>query len=282
MTDGHADSAPKTLAGDHPEGDTPEYDDTAIRFLEALWGEGFLSPGGPDEVRRVVAGIDFAGKQVLDIGCGSGGITLFLAREYQPACIVGFDVEQPVVDLATKRAAEQGLMDRARFVRGSPGPLPFADRSFDLVFSKDALIHVADKEALFEDIIRVLRPGGRFAASDWLTSHDGEPSAAMRDYLAAEGLSFGMASARRYEKAMERAGFCQIRTVNRNAWYRDVARVELERLKGPLYGPVAAAVGVDYVDKNIRTWSAMQRVLDSGEHCPTHLFGTRPDEKPIS
>jgi len=282
MTDGNADSAPKTPAGGHPEGDAPEYDDTAIRFLEALWGEGFLSPGGPDEVRRVVADIDFAGKQVLDIGCGSGGITLFLAREYQPASIVGFDVEQPVVDLATQRAAEQGLMDRARFVRGAPGPLPFTDQSFDLVFSKDALIHVADKEALFEDIFRVLRPGGRFAASDWLTSHDGEPSAAMRDYLAAEGLSFGMASALRYEAAMEKAGFTDVRTVNRNAWYRDVARAELERLKGPLYGPVAAAVGADYVDKNIRTWSAMQRVLDSGEHCPTHLFGTRPDAQPLS
>ncbi|WP_417416840.1 methyltransferase domain-containing protein [Hoeflea sp.] len=277
MMDGLPASAPKPLAGNLPEGDVPEYDDTAIRFLEALWGEGFLSPGGPDEVRRVVADMDLAGRQVLDIGCGSGGITLFLARHYQPAGIVGFDVEQPVVDLAMKRAAEQGLADRARFVRGAPGPLPFADESFDVVFSKDALIHVADKEALFEDIYRVLRPGGRFAASDWMTSHDGEPSDAMRAYLAAEGLSFGMASARRYEAAMEKAGFTDVRTLNRNEWYREVARVELERLKGPLYGPVAEAVGADYVDKNIRTWSAMQTVLDSGEHCPTHLFGTRPD-----
>lgn len=276
MMDGQADSALKTPSGDAAEGDAPEYDDTAIRFLEALWGEGFLSPGGPDEVRRVVAGVDLAGKQVLDIGCGSGGITLFLAREYQPAGIIGFDVEQPVVDLATRRAVEQGLAHRARFVRGAPGPLPFADQSFDLVFSKDALIHVTDKETLFEDIFRVLKPGGMFAASDWLTSHDGEPSEAMRAYLVAEGLSFGMASARRYEMAMQRAGFTDVRTVNRNAWYRDVARGELERLKGPLYGPVAAAVGAGYVDKNIRTWSAMQAVLDSGEHCPTHVFGTRP------
>jgi ubiquinone/menaquinone biosynthesis C-methylase UbiE len=281
MTDGNADSTPKTPAGGHPEGDAPEYDDTAIRFLEALWGEGFLSPGGPDEVRRVVAGVDLAGSHVLDIGCGSGGITLFLAREYQPAGIVGYDVEQPVVDLATRRAAEQGLADRARFVRGAPGPLPFDDQSFDVVFSKDALIHVADKETLFEDIFRVLKPGGMFAASDWLTSHDGEPSEAMKAYLAAEGLSFGMASAERYEMAMQRAGFTDVRTVNRNAWYRDVARGELERLKGPLYGPVAAAVGADYVEKNIRTWSAMQRVLDSGEHCPTHVFGTRPTQSQI-
>ncbi|MBV6648895.1 MAG: methyltransferase domain-containing protein [Hoeflea sp.] len=276
MTDGNPDST-ATAHSAHPQDEVaPEYDDTAIRFLEALWGEGFLSPGGPDEVRRVVADLDFSGKRVLDLGCGSGGITLFLAREYEPAEIVGFDVEQPVVDLATERAAQQGLADRARFVRGAPGPLPFPAESFDIVFSKDALVHVADKEALFADIHRVLRPAGLFAASDWLTSHDGEPSEAMRVYLEAEGLSFGMASASRYEGAMKQAGFVNVRTVNRNAWYRDVAQLELERLKGPLYQPVAEAVGSDYVDKNITTWSAMQVVLDSGEHCPTHVFGMKP------
>lgn len=271
-------------AGPHPANDdhAPEYDDIAIRFLEAMWGEGYLSPGGPDEVRRVVEQVDLSGKQVLDIGCGSGGITLFLAREFPLASIVGFDVEQPVIDLAIKRAMDQGLADRASFLRGAPGPLPFPDQSFDVVFSKDALIHVADKEALFAEIFRILRPGGHFAASDWLTSHDGEPSPAMQNYLDAEGLSFGMASAARYEAAMRAAGFADVRTRNRNAWYREVARGELERLKGPQFAPVAAAVGTAYVEKNIWTWTAMQAVLDSGEHCPTHIFGTRPAEASIA
>ena len=66
---------------------------------------------------------------------------------------------------------------------------------------------------------------------------------------------------------------------DRNPWYREVARSELSRLRGPLYAKVATAVGKDYVDKNIRTWEAMQKVLDSGEHRPTHLRGWKPDKE---
>ena len=69
MADGVSNSTMKVQAGNTPD-HAPEYDDRAIRFLEALWGEGFLSPGGPDEVRRIVEDIDFSGKRVLDIGCG--------------------------------------------------------------------------------------------------------------------------------------------------------------------------------------------------------------------
>jgi phosphoethanolamine N-methyltransferase len=75
---------------------------------------------------------------------------------------------------------------------------------------------------------------------------------------------------------MERAGFEDVQIIDRNAWCREVAREELARLDGPLYPTVAAAVGSSYVDKNIRTWKAMQKVLDSGEHRPTHLRGRKP------
>jgi phosphoethanolamine N-methyltransferase len=260
----------------HPEA---EYDDSAIRFLEALWGEGYLSPGGPDEVDRVLEGLSLSGKSVLDIGCGAGGITLHMVAAHGAGHATGFDVEVPVIEAAKAHAARRGLSDRASFVQAPPGPLPFADASFDLVFSKDALLHVADKDGIFREIFRVLKPGGVFAASNWMIGHDGEPSADMKAYIAAEGLSFTMASPARYRLAMERAGFADITVRDRNPWYREVARGELERLKGPLYAPVAAVVGSDYVDKNIKTWEAMQKVLDSGEHRPTHLRGWKPEDR---
>jgi phosphoethanolamine N-methyltransferase len=254
----------------------PEYDDAAIRFLEVVWGTGYLSPGGPDEVDRVIAGLQLTGKTALDIGCGTGGITLHVARKLGLTHITGFDVEAPVIQAAQQRAQAEKMTHCTDFVQAPPGTLPFADASFDLVFSKDALIHVADKESLFAEVFRVLRPGGFFAASDWLIGHDGPPSPAMRDYLAAEGLSFGMASSQRYRTALTMAGFVDVQTTSRNAWYREQAALELERLRGPLHAAAVAAVGETYVAKNIRTWEAMRTVLETGEHCPTHLRALKP------
>ena len=57
-----------------------------------------------------------------------------------------------------------------------------------------------------------------------MIGHDGEPSADMKAYVAAEGLSFSMASPARYRKAMERAGFTGVAITDRNPWYREVAR----------------------------------------------------------
>jgi SAM-dependent methyltransferase len=212
----------------------------------------------------------------LDFGCGTGGIACHLVAACGAGRVTGIDVEAPVLAHARERARRRGLSARTIFVAVEPGPLPFADASFDLVFSKDAMIHVPDKEALFADLCRVLKPGGRLAASDWLSRDDGPPSPAMAAYVEQEGLSFGMASPSRTAAAMTAAGFVEIAVTDRNPWYRDLARAELERLEGPLYGPATAAAGGALVDKNIETWRRMVVVLDAGELRPTHLSARKP------
>jgi phosphoethanolamine N-methyltransferase len=255
---------------------TDLYPEPVIGFLEMLWGEGWLSPGGPEELARLLEAEDLNGRHVLDIGCGAGGIDCLLVTEYGAARVTGIDVEQPVLDTAAARARAAGVADLIDLVLVSPGLLPFADASFDVVFSKDSIVHIPDKQALAREVFRVLKAGGVFVASDWLTSHDGEPSAAMKQYLASEDLDFGMASPATYEAALAQAGFTDIRLTNRNAWYREQARRELARLKGDLYDRAVSELGRELVDHNINTWSLMINVLDSGEHCPHHVRATRP------
>lgn len=252
------------------------YHPDLIAMLEILWGEGFLSPGGPEEVARLVGAEDLAGRSVLDIGCGAGGIDIALVRDHGAGWVTGIDVEDPVLDRARALVAQSGLERRIGLAKVAPGPLPFPPGCFDVVFSKDSIVHIPDKHALMAEVFRVLKPGGLFLASDWLIGHDGPPSVQMAEYIAAEGLDFGMASPRRYAEAMAAAGFAGIATVNRNSWYRVQAREELARLKGPLGKAAAARLGTDFVAHNIAIWERMMPVLESGEHCPHHLKARKP------
>ena len=227
------------------------YHDKMIGMLEAIWGEGYLSPGGPDEVARLVGDDDLSGCSILDIGCGAGGIEIALATTHRAGYVTGIDVEDTVLNHARGLVAKAGLEDRVGLVKVAPGALPFPPETFDVVFSKDSIVHIPDKHALMREVFRVLKPGGRFIASDWLIGHDGEPSTQMAEYIKSEGLDFGMASPSCYQAAMEAAGFLGAKTTSRNAWYREVARTELDRLLGPVGEAAAKIVGADFVAEKI-------------------------------
>jgi len=252
------------------------YDKAHIAFLEAIWGEGYLSPGGPQEVARVIEGLNLRGMRVLDIGCGSGAITLSLLADHGAAEVVGIDVEAPVCAEARARAKAAGMADRMIIRQVQPGPLDFVAQSFDLVFSKDSIIHIPDKEFLCGEVFRVLKPGGWFAASDWLISHDGQPSLEMEAYIKAEALDFAMAAPSRYHAALADAGFTNIGLRNRNRWYYDVALAEHAWLTGAKRPALEAAHGADFIAGQITTWTRMIAVLASGEHCPHHIRAQRP------
>ena len=251
------------------------YPPRMIAMLEAIWGEGFLSPGGPAEVARVLEGHDIRGKAVLDIGCGAGGVDLALVQTHGAGYVTGIDVEDSVITHARALVTRKGLTDHVGLVKVAPGPLPFPPGTFDVVFSKDSIVHIPDKHALMAEVARVLKPGGWFLASDWLIGVE-VISPQMAAYIAAEGLDFGMATPARYGAAMAAQGFHEIRITSRNAWYRDEARREVARMKGDLGAKAAAVVGQDFVDQNIGIWERMIPVLDTGEHCPTHLAGQKP------
>ncbi|MEO1190934.1 MAG: methyltransferase domain-containing protein [Pseudomonadota bacterium] len=252
------------------------YDEDSIAFLETIWGEGYLSPGGPAEVARLLESVDLTGKRGLDIGCGVGGVTVALVRDHSAGSVIGIDVEAPVCRAARKQVEAKGLSDRIEIRQVEPGPLPLEAGSLDFVFSKDAIIHITDKEALAEDVYRVLKPGGFFIASDWMIAHDDTPSPEMAAYIAAEDLDFGMASPDRYRRALAGAGFEEVVLTNRNAWYREEAASELALLTGPKRAAFEAKLGEAQIARQIRTWELMVPVLKSGEHCPHHLFARKP------
>src|SRR5687767_4141154 len=107
----------------------------------------------------MLVGCHLTGLRVLDIGSALGGVDLLLATQHGAAEVIGIDVEPQLI-------ASADLADRIKFRLVEPGPLPFEQENFDAVFSKDAMVHIEDKDGLFAEVVRVLRPGGMFIASD--------------------------------------------------------------------------------------------------------------------
>ncbi|MDH3742600.1 MAG: methyltransferase domain-containing protein [Hyphomicrobiales bacterium] len=259
-----------------PAQDHQEYDDDLIAVLESVWGEGFMSPGGTKEVDRVLDGLALSGLTILDLGCGLGGATVHIAQAYDPIKVIGMDIEDNLIDLCQQLAAKAGAGANTEFVKVEPGPLPVDNDSLDMVFSKDSIIHIADKDALASDIFRALKPGGWFAASDWLAGYTDQPSPEMQAYVEAEGLDFGLASAATYEQAMKTAGFEDITLLDRNEWYRQEARAERVNLKGSLYDGLQSTVGTTFLTRQIDVWDKMIVALDQGQLRPTHMRARKP------
>ena len=252
-----------------------EYDDGFVCVLEAVWGEGFLSPGGAEEVEKIVGDADLSNRCILDIGCGTGGVTQFLMKRYRPCKIIGVDVEQSLIKKCREMAAENSMGEGLVYQHIQPGPLPFAENSFDVVFTKDSLIHIEDKQLISDEVFRVLKPEGRFLASDWMCVQ-GALSREMEHYIELEDLGFGMGHQREYAEAMEKSGFSGIRFRDRNEWYRPIAREEVRRLSGELYDQLVSRVGKELVDHEIRVWEALVVVLERGELRPTHWGASKP------
>lgn len=255
---------------------TQEYDDKLVTLLEALWGDGYLSPGGDAETALVLDGLDLTGRRVLDIGSGTGGCAFFIHQRFAPASITGVDVEQGVVDKANADAGARGVAESVRFVAIEPGPLPFDDATFDLVFSKDSIVHISDKHSLAAEIHRVLAPGGVFACSDWMKGDDEPASADLLAYEELEGLGFGLASPDVYFAALRAAGFERITYVDRTPWLAATTRSELDELDGPLRPRLEADLGRDFLEHELDVWRALCVVTESGELGAGHFRAAKP------
>lgn len=102
------------------------------------------------------------GNHVLDIGCGIGGPARTLAAEFG-CSVVGLDLTHEFIRAARMLTARLGMDGQCGFEHGNATTLPFPDGSFDLVWSQNMLMNVLDKAQLFDEVARVLRPGGRLA-----------------------------------------------------------------------------------------------------------------------
>jgi SAM-dependent methyltransferase len=146
------------------------YDPTQTSDLPEAAMLASLGCGNPTAVAEL-----HPGETVLDLGSG-GGIDVFLsAKRVGPTGrAIGLDMTPDMLDLALQNARDAGIVN-VEFLEGRIEAVPLADASVDVVISNCVINLSADKRAVFSEIARVLRPGGRIGVSDVVARDDLSP-----------------------------------------------------------------------------------------------------------
>jgi len=142
---------------------TPLYDPT-LRYI--MGEDGFKK-------RLIEQANPQPGERILDLGCGTGTLTIMLQRRQPAAEVVGLDGDSRVLDIAQKKADRIGVAS-IRWDKGLADELPYPDESFDTVITSMMLHHLtlAEKLGAFQEVYRVLKPGGSFHIADFGKPHD--------------------------------------------------------------------------------------------------------------
>jgi len=199
------------------------------RYTALAAERGSLSCGGALDVAA-----PRAGETVVDLGCGRGGDVLRAAGLVGPLGLaIGVDANAAMISEARGRA---GHLPRVRFVRGDLAAVPLPAARADVVISNCAINHAPDKAAVYREIHRLLRPGGRFAVSDVVAERE-LPDAVRRDPAAWAGCYGGAIPEPEYLEAVGRAGFREVAVVRRTASYERggvrVLSITLAGTRGP-------------------------------------------------
>lgn len=162
-----------------------QFYDASSGLWEEIWGEhmhhGYYGRGGTYRLNRRQAQIDLIEEllawaevdasynppsRILDLGCGIGGSSLYLAEKLG-AQVTGISLSPVQIKRARERALNQGLANQVTFEVANALEMPFADQSFDWVWSLESGEHMPDKTKFLQECYRVLKPGGRLILATW-------------------------------------------------------------------------------------------------------------------
>jgi phosphoethanolamine N-methyltransferase len=239
-----------------------QYSRTSILRYEKIFGEHYISTGGAETTDNLCKRLGSSlrpGARVLDVGSGIGGAAFHLARAFG-AKVTGIDLAEEMVAIGLERAKELGLGDEVHFILGDVLETPFPEK-FDIIWSRDALMHIPDKARLFSRLYSLLDDGGRIVITDYARGKT--PAApAFEGYIKKTG--YHVVEPEQYGQLLRDAGFVDVVVDDATETFVDILRREAKRLSDHR-ADFVSSFSDDDLKYLVERWDMKDRFCQAGD-----------------
>src|SRR6266404_8016576 len=249
-----------------------EHYDAISPYYRALWGEhlhhGYWIRGDESKDTAQLQLIQHLaqlanikpGSEILDIGCGFGGSSLYLAKTFA-ASVTGITISSVQVEMAKKSAAEQNL--NANFLLMDAEAMTF-EKQFDVLWSVESISHYQDRQKFFASAARLLKPGGIIALTDWFKKPN-LPRAELRKYIhpIEQGMFVRLEEIGHYEEFLRSNGMEILRREELTSRCARTWDICLEIIGDTAFWSLAAKQGKNFV-RYLNSFRAMRAGFSSG------------------
>lgn len=207
--------------------DHKQYSRDGILRYEKIFGSGFVSTGGIDTTVPFLRELNLQkGQKVLDVGCGIGGGDFLMAEKYDVE-VLGIDLSSNMVGVALDRAREHQHL-KTHFEIGDICKQKFPSKYFDLIYSRDTILHIADKKALFEKFKDWLKPGGKIFITDYCAGPKQDWTEEFAKYVEQRG--YNLLTVLEYGDIFTKLGFKNVRAEDKTDLFVECLRNELKKM----------------------------------------------------
>lgn len=250
--------------------DTSQYTATGILRYEKIFGAGYVSSGGPRTTELLVPRLNLKqGQKVLDVGCGIGGGDFYMAEAFG-ADVTGIDLSENMLAVAHSRNYELSA-GKVEFLLADATLLDYPDGHFDVIYSRDTILHIDDKNKLFSQFFSMLKPGGKLMITDYCCGTR-PPTEEFKDYVAQR--DYALLSPGGYGKALENAGFEDVSAEDYTGLWTEVLEDELTTMEGMRKAFMAEFSVKDYHDLRDGWRNKLQR-CDQGDQKWGYFFARK-------
>eukprot|EP00923_Selenidium_pygospionis_P041718 GHVN01072402.1.p1 GENE.GHVN01072402.1~~GHVN01072402.1.p1 ORF type:complete len:351 (-),score=43.07 GHVN01072402.1:261-1175(-) len=254
--------------------DKNQYATKNILRYEFIFGAGYISTGGGDttlDITQHTLKPLFANEQpyVVDVGCGIGGGDAHLADALN-CSVLGLDLSENVIAIAKDRYGDRKDLE---FKAGDALTVTIPSSTVDLVYSRDSILHVKDKNKLFTNFYSWCKPGGYIFISDYCSAPKSDWSEEFSVYVDQRG--YHLLTVDLYAAELEKCGFEVLKKHNKSEQFAEVLEVELERATNRRDEFITHFSEEEY-DNLLAGWQSKISRVKKGEQQWGHFLARKP------